>query len=91
MHEDDLHRCGHPLSRSANPAMDGSYEADHEVTCYACAADQEFRKTHKDLPPGAIVRVHDTWPKGMPLPEWTPPGVDGEPDGPGEPRGEAAL
>lgn len=68
--EQDLHRCGHPLSRSTNPAMAGEFDADAEVVCYACAAEQEFHKTNKHLEPGAIVRVHDHGPED--LPAWDP-------------------
>lgn len=78
--ESDEHRCGHRLSRSTNPAMDGSYEADADIVCFACAADEEFRKAHKGLPPGAIVRVHDTWPADEPLPEWQAPDADEDED-----------
>jgi hypothetical protein len=57
--------------------MQDAYEADAEVICYACAAEAEFRKEHKELPDGAIVRVADTGPPDSELPEWTPPEVGG--------------
>lgn len=71
MYEQDLHRCGHHLSRSTNPAMADGYEVDAEVICQACAAEAQFREDNKDLPDGAIVRVVDTWPDDEELPAWT--------------------
>lgn len=78
VYEQDIHSCGHPLSRSANPAMADGYEADAEVVCHACAAAAKFREENKHLEDGAIVRVIDTWPPDEPLPEWRPPTIDGD-------------
>lgn len=73
-YEDGLHSCGHPLSRSAHPDMDGYYEVDTEVVCYACAAQASWEKDNKpdDRPPGQVVRVLDTRPPEKPLPPLRP-------------------
>lgn len=76
VYEQDLHSCGHPLSKSTNPAMADGYEADAEVVCHACAAAAKFRAENKHLEDGAIVRVTDIWPLDEALPEWEPPKPD---------------
>ncbi len=76
VYERDIHRCGHPLSRSAHPEMADGYEVDAETICHACEAEAQFRAEHKDLPDGAIVRVVDIWPDDEELPPREPPARD---------------
>lgn len=72
VYEDDLHACGHPRSRAMHPEMDGAYEVDDDVVCYACQALDEYREEHKGkVAPGTVLRVIDTEPDAV-LPPWSP-------------------
>jgi hypothetical protein len=81
VYQADLHRCGHPKSRAMHPDMAGEFEVDDSITCYACAAEDEYRKAHKDIPAGAVLRVVDGAPERV-LEPWDPdderPARDGD-------------
>lgn len=62
-----------------HPDMAGQYEVDDSVVCNACAAEDEYHRTHKDMAPGTVLRVIDTDP-GLLLDPWDPDEDQGDDD-----------
>ena len=59
--EADIGPCGHPHSQTTGD-LEGWFEVNDEVVCWACYAADEDRKDHAETgtPSGAIARVIDT-------------------------------
>lgn len=58
LHEDGLHRCGHPRSLAFEDFNEGMFRM-HEETCQACAVKERYEKARGDKPhlPGESAAV----------------------------------
>ena len=56
-HEDTRHKCGHDITKSTDPDMDGWFEVDDETVCYACQALERYEKDVKEPQPGVLLHV----------------------------------
>lgn len=54
MHEQSIHRCGHPVHISMSPDTKFTLEDDK---CYACAMLEDNQKSQKDSEPGVSWRA----------------------------------
>jgi hypothetical protein len=73
LHEDGLHRCGHPRSLAFEDYNDGLFEIREEV-CHACAVIEQH-KVAKDQP-GSVASVVNTLRTGEPVRWWNPSAAD---------------
>ena len=78
IHEDGLCPCGCGWHRDLawNPDMDGHFEVNDQVICYARAAMERWREDHKGgegVEPGTLPRVVNIMPAGQSPAPWVPP------------------
>ena len=61
LYEESVNELGFPKREATDPERDGWYEVDDSMVDYSVAAMEEYRKSTKDIEPGVLLRVIDTY------------------------------
>ncbi len=61
LYDENVNELGIPLREATDPERDGWYEIDDSTVDYSQAALEEYRKSTKDMEPGVMLKVVDTY------------------------------
>jgi hypothetical protein len=61
LYEQSINQYGIPRRIAEDPEMDGWFEIDDKIVDFAEAAMEDYRKNHKNVEPGAQLRVINTY------------------------------
>ena len=61
LYDREVNEFGLPKRETTDPERDGWYEIDDSTVDYSVAAMEEYRKATKDMEPGVLLKVVDTY------------------------------